>query len=301
MLDMRYRKLGKSGLMPSEIGFGCMSLHAAENMHERIIQKAVDSGINFFDTADIYENGENEILLGKSVRYCRDKVIIATKVGNKLKKEGPGLDWDAGRAHIFSSVEQSLKRLHTDCIDLYQLHGGTIEDNIEETIDAFETLQKQGKIRFYGISSIRPNVISEYVKRSNTVSAMMQYSILDRRPEEYSLALLEKNNIGMLARGSIARGLLVNKPAENYLNYDIAEVSKAATAVALLSTRFRNRAQTALKYVLHEKAIASAVVGIRTMDQLDEVMQTSDSPELTEDEIGYLKHILEPDHYALHR
>ena len=90
--------------------------------------------------------------------------------------------------NIFSSaVDQSLKRLQTDYIDLYQLHGGTIEDPIDEMIEAFETLKAAGKIRYYGISSIRPNVIREYVKRSSIVSVMMQYSLLDRRPEEEML------------------------------------------------------------------------------------------------------------------
>src|SRR6202034_3432729 len=96
----------------------------------------------------------------------------------------------------------------TDYIDLYQLHGGTIDDPIDETIEAFELLQQQGKIRYYGISSIRPNVISEYVQRSNIISVMMQYSLLDRRPEESCLQLLQQNNIGVLARGSVAGGLL---------------------------------------------------------------------------------------------
>ncbi len=94
----------------------------------------------------------------------------------------------------------SLKRLNTDRIDVYQLHGGTIEDPIEETISAFEQLVQQGKIRYYGISSIRPNVIREYVLRSNIVSVMMQYSLLDRRPEEECLPLLAQKDIGVLAR-----------------------------------------------------------------------------------------------------
>ncbi len=298
---MQYRILGKSDLSISVIGFGCMSLQMNDASNDKLINKAIDSGINFFDTADIYQNGENEICLGKAVMHLRDKIIIATKVGNKIKKVGSGLDWDASKKHVLSAVEQSLKRLQTDYIDLYQLHGGTIGDPIDETIEAFEMLKQQGKIRNYGISSIRPNVIREYVKRSNIVSVMMQYSILDRRPEEVCFDLLEQNNIGVLARGSVAKGLLIDKPVENYLNYDIGDVSKAATAVALLSNEQRNNAQTALRFVLNEKIISSAVVGIRTMPQLDEAVQAVDSPELMEDEIDYLKKILAANHYEQHR
>ncbi|HLK31062.1 MAG TPA: aldo/keto reductase [Puia sp.] len=298
---MLYRELGKSGLSVSEIGFGCMSLQINSSENNSLINHAIDAGVNFFDTADIYQNGENEICLGKAVRHKRDKILIATKVGNKPKKDGSGLDWDASKAHIFSAVEKSLERLQTDYIDLYQLHGGTIDDNIDETIEAFEKLKQQGKIRFYGISSIRPNVIREYVKRSNIVSVMMQYSILDRRPEEACFELLEQRKIDVLARGSIAKGLLINKPVENYLGYDMADVSKAATAISLLSNERRNNVQTALRFVLKQNVIASAVVGIRTMQQMQEAIKTVNSPELGADEIEYLRKILEPGYYELHR
>ncbi len=298
---MRYRKLVKSGLSVSEIGFGCMSLQLNDAKNEILIKKAIDSGINFFDTADIYQNGENEVCFGKAVMHNRDKIIIATKVGNKPAKNGNGLDWDASAAHILSSAEQSLKRLQTDYIDLYQLHGGMIEDNIDETIEAFEKLKQQGKIRFYGISSIRPNVIREYVKRSNIVSVMMQYSILDRRPEETCFELFEQNNISVLTRGGIAKGLLIDKPAENYLNFDSADVSKAATAVALLSTEKRSKAQTSIQFVLNKKIVASAVTGIRTLNQLEDAIKIDGSPALEQDEIDYLKNILPVNYYTQHK
>ncbi len=133
--------------------------------------------------------------------------------------------------YILESVERSLNRLQTDYIDLYQLHGGTIDDPIDETIEAFETLQAEGKIRCYGISSIRPNVIRESVRRSNMVSVMMQYSLIDRRPEESCLSLLQENNIGVLTRGSLASGLLTGKAPKPYLNYSADEVSRMANVV----------------------------------------------------------------------
>ena len=114
----------------------------------------------------------------------RSEVILCTKVGNVWNPEGQGWHWDASKKHILQAVESSLSRLQTDHIDLYLLHGGTIEDPIDETIEAFELPKQQGKIKHYGISSIRPNVIREYVKRPCIVSVMRQYSLLDRRSEE---------------------------------------------------------------------------------------------------------------------
>src|SRR4029079_841005 len=125
---------------------------------------------------------------------------------NQWKNDGDGWTWNPRKEYILTAIDQSLKRLHTNYIDLYQLHGGTIDDPIDETIEAFELLKKQGKILHYGISSIRPNVIREYVKRSAIVSVMMQYSLADRRPEEAILDLLKQNNISVLARGVLAQG-----------------------------------------------------------------------------------------------
>ncbi|MDQ3842542.1 MAG: aldo/keto reductase, partial [Bacteroidota bacterium] len=217
---MEYRQLGTSNLQISKIAFGCMSLHQDEGAYQKIIDQAIASGINFFDTADLYDKGRNEEYLGQALKVKRKEVLIATKVGNQWRPDGSGWDWNPRKEYILTAVEKSLKRLQTDYIDLYQLHGGTIQDNIDETIGAFEQLVQQGKIRYYGISSIRPNVIREYVKRSHIVSVMMQYSLLDRRPEEEAFPLLQQHTIGVLARGSVAQGLLINKPPKPYLNYN---------------------------------------------------------------------------------
>ena len=181
---MEYRKLGKSDLNISVIGFGCMSLKDNQQQNETIIHEALEYGINYFDTADLYDKGMNEVSVGKALKSKRAKAILATKVGNQWRSDGSRWDWNPNKKYILAAVEESLKRLQTDYIDVYQLHGGTIDDPVDETIEAFELLQKQGKIRWYGISSIRPNVIREYVQRSNIVSVMMQYSLLDRRAEE---------------------------------------------------------------------------------------------------------------------
>lgn len=298
---MEYRKLGSSDLSVSCIGFGCMSLKGNNAENEKILHQALESGINYFDTADLYDKGMNEISIGKAFKGKRDKVLFATKAGNQWRKDGSGWDWNPNKDYILSCAEESLKRLQTDYIDLYQLHGGTINDPIDETIEAFEILKKQGKIKYYGISSIRPNVIREYVERSNIVSVMMQYSLLDRRPEESCLPLLQQKNIGVLARGSVATGLLVDKPAKSYLNYSGDEVQKAASAIKNLSGDQRSVAQTAIQFVLQNSAITSAVVGIRTLDQLKNAIETISAPELTEAEREQMQNCVEKNFYSEHR
>lgn len=298
---MNHRTLGKSDLYVSEISFGCMSLGTDHDANAKLLHAAVDKGINFFDTADLYEKGFNEETVGRAFSDRRDKVMIATKVGNQWRSDGSGWDWNPTKDYILTAVDESLRRLKTDHIDLYQLHGGTIEDPIDETIEAFELLKIQGKIRYYGISSIRPNVIREYVKRSKMVSVMMQYSLLDRRPEEECLELLQRNSIGVLARGSLASGLLVSKRAKEYLTYSSSQVAKARDAIKLVADDNRTRTETALKFVLQKKAVTSAVVGIRNHEQLQLSMAANNAPPLSDEETLILSRSIEPNLYDSHR
>lgn len=298
---MNYNLLGRSDLLISSIGFGCMSLRNDEVENIRLLHQAIELGINFFDTADLYNKGMNELTVGKALNKKRDEVILATKVGNQWRPDGSGWDWNPRKDYILASVEKSLERLQTDYIDLYQLHGGTIDDPIDDTIEAFEWLQQQGKIRYYGISSIRPNVIREYVKRSSIVSVMMQYSLLDRRPEESVFDLLRKNNIGILSRGALAQGLLVNKPAKEYLCHTKEEVMKASAAVRAIAGLDRTPAQTVIRFVLQQHGISSAVIGIRTSDQLEEVANTINTPLHTTKEIQLLQQSVKLCNYEQHR
>jgi len=298
---MNYRRLGKSDLNISEIGFGCMSLEQNQSVANRLIDHATGLGINFFDTADLYQKGTNETMLGIALKEKRKKVIIATKVGNQLRPDGNSWDWNPSKKYILAAIERSLERLQTDYIDLYQLHGGTIGDDTDETIDAFESLKKQGKIRYYGISSIRPDVIREYVKRSRITSVMMQYSLLDRRPEEACLELLYRNQIGVLARGPLAKGLLAGKPAVPYLDYSAGDVKKIYTAVYSLSAADRSPGQTAIRAVLQHPAITAAVTGIRTMEQLIDAAGASSSLPLTGEELEMLTGLLPRAIYKEHR
>ena len=298
---MEYKKLGKSDLNISRIGYGTMSLKPDQSDFNRLIDAAIDKGINYFDTADLYDKGENEVMLGKVFKGKRDKVIIATKAGNQWREDGSGWDWNPAKEYILKCAEDSLKRLQTDYLDLFQLHGGTIEDNIEESIEAFELLLKQGKILNYGLSSIRPNVIREHVKHGTLVSVMTQYSLLDKRPEESTLNLLKENNIGVVTRGSVASGLLIDKPATEYLGHSEPEVKEAKELLKRMSHGSKEASQLAIQYVLAHPAVTSAIVGMRTMEQLEDAVKAVTLPPLSEEEMAILHKEIPAKVYEEHR
>lgn len=266
---MKYNKLGQSNMLISEVGFGCMSLKA-EN--ESLIHRAIETGITYFDTADLYDFGQNEMLIGTALRGKREKVVLATKVGNKWQADKSGWSWDVSKAYINKSIDDSLQRLRTDYVDIYQIHGGTIEDDFDEVVETLENLVFKGKIRAYGISSIRPNVFLRFAKESDIASNMMQYSLLDTRPESY-LSTLHNANVSVLARGAFAQGLLVGKPIRQYLDHEIAQVAEIIRQVEELAAELNvSKEAIALGYLLRFKRITSAIVGIRTSEQMDKLL-----------------------------
>lgn len=301
---MKTRKLGNSDIFVSEIGLGCMSLGTDEQKAEEIISAALDEGITYFDTADLYDFGMNEAIVGKTLQARRDKVILATKVGNRWNNSKNGWHWDASRAYITSAVKESLKRLETDYIDLYQLHGGMIEDNIDEVIETFEELKRAGDIRAYGISSIRPNVIKQYTAKSNLDSVMMQYNLLDRRPEEW-FPLLEEKQISVIARGPVAKGLLsdgmLDKLKEDgYLHYSYNELKELLPLLQdKLSPRKLN--ETALQYVLAEPTVAAVIPGASSVKQLRENCHAVRSGDLSSEELQLLRQLTKANVYDVHR
>ena len=291
---MNYRRLGKSNLQVSEVSLGCMSLDPKIEDHSSLLNKAIDSGINYFDTADFYDKGINESIIGKSLGSRRKEVILATKVGNVWDNNGKTWHWNPSKKYILSAVDYSLKRLRTDFIDLYQLHGGTIKDPIDETIEAFETLVDSGKIRHYGLSSIRPNVIRTYVEKSNITSVMVQYSLLDRRSEDQILPLLQSQDIGVQARGVLAKGLLRGKPPCPYLN-------RSEENINLLQKKIlkKNIPYAATGYELANKAIKTAVIGLSTELQLLDFIHGASSP-LKEIDLKWLRKCFLKNHYLTH-
>lgn len=299
---MKKRELGKSGLFVSEIGLGTMSLPGDPAESKNIIDAAIHAGINFIDTADLYDNGKNEELVGYALKGQRDEIILATKAGNKMNSTGDGWTWDPSKNHIMDAAKESLRRLGTDYIDLYQLHGGTMEDNVDETIDALESLKKEGLIRQYGISSIRPNVIKRFLESGAAVSVMMQYSLLDPRPEEW-FPMIHEAAASVITRGTIAKGFLTSdglsrvQNSNGFVSYNAEDLE---CTIQTLKRKTNDLHAAAIAFVLDNKTVASALVGARTTAQLlDSVIAyEKDCPIET---INDLKELVAKSNYTDHR
>jgi aryl-alcohol dehydrogenase-like predicted oxidoreductase len=283
-----------------------MSLGTEKPRAERIIGKALDLGITLFDTADVYDNGVNEELVGSALHDVRDKVVIATKVGNRRRADGSGLDWDPSGEYILKEVHESLRRLHTDHIDLYQLHGGTIDDPTDETVQAFERLLRDGTIRAWGISSIRPNVVRRYAAMAQSGAArisseMVQYNILDRRPEEEILGTAASSGISVLVRGAVAGGLLAGKPPAAYLDLTAPEVRTAQEVLRTICGPDMDTASAAIRFALSNPAVTAVVAGASSVAQVEANAAASDSPPLGEGDLRALRDAVRQLRYSSHR
>ncbi|EAZ87271.1 aldo/keto reductase [Lysinibacillus fusiformis] len=271
---MKKRKLGTSELFISEISLGGMSLSTDKEQAATIVDMALDAGINYMDTADLYDLGANEEIIGAALGKRRQEIILATKVGNRWTEGVEGWQWDASPSYIKQAIHASLKRLGTDYIDVYQLHGGTIEDDWDGIIDTFEGLKKEGLIREYGISSIRPNVLQRFLPASSAKSVMMQYSALDRRPEEW-LDFIANEGASVVTRGTVAKGLLTNswqqrlQRVNGFNNYSSEELT---TTLTNLASQYNDLHALALAFNLKESAIASTVIGASSKEQLAQTL-----------------------------
>lgn len=299
---MRTRKLGQSELHISEIGFGCMSLPTDLQAARYMIDAALDYGINYFDTADLYDKGVNEQIVGEALKEKRRDIYIASKVGNVWNEDGETWHWDASRTHIMEGFKESLRRLQTDYLDFYQLHGGTLDDQFEEITDAFEQLKKEGLIRAYGISSIRPNVIKTFLPMSEAAGVMMQYSALDRRPEEY-FDYIQSQGASVVTRGTVAKGLLTNdwqrrlEKQNGYLTYTQQELADTLSNIAAQQPDVLT---TALSYNLAHDAVASVIVGASCIEQLQQNMQAYER--ITPDfDATIIQQLTKQDRYTEHR
>jgi aryl-alcohol dehydrogenase-like predicted oxidoreductase len=308
---MTYRSLGRSGIKVSVVGLGCMSLGLDRSRAERILRRAVDLGVTLFDTADLYDQGVNEELVGETLHGVRDRVVIATKVGNRLRPDGSGWDWDPTERYILQAVRASLRRLKTDYIDLYQLHGGTMDDPAEETVRAFERLLKDGAIRAWGISSIRPNVVRRYAAMAESGAAglsseMVQYSVLDRRPEEEILETARRAGMGVLVRGAVAGGLLAGrppagKPPAEYLGLAASEAQAAQEALRAISGSDKEMAQTAIRFALSHPAVTAVAAGASSVAQVEANIAAADRPPLSEADQRALREAVRELRYTSHR
>ncbi|WP_075350842.1 aldo/keto reductase [Algoriphagus marinus] len=296
---MKYRALSESGIKLSEIGLGCMSLDPESNSFKSVIEAAISGGINFLDTADLYNQGWNEKAVCQAIKGIRNQVILATKVGNEMRADGSGWDWNPRKSYILKAVEHSLSRLQTDYIDLYQLHGGTIEDPWDETLEAFEILKTQGKIRAFGISSIRPNVIREVLSRSNPATIMMQYNPLDRRPEESAFPAIEKSSTKVLVRGAFAKGLLIDKMPKPFLDYDANQVKGFQDYV-----KGQNFSPESLliRFGLSQSVVASLVIGASSVEQVEKMLAGYEqSQTISKEALNLFQQKFPANHYDSHR
>lgn len=265
----------KSGIEISEIGLGCMSLGTNYAQAEPIIERAIEHGITYFDTADIYDKGINEEIVGQALKKYqnRDDIVIGTKVGNHLADDGSTF-WDPSKKYIKTAVKSSLQRLGLNHLDLYQLHGGTIDDPLDETISAFDDLKKEGVIRAYGISSIRPNVIDYYLEHSEIETLMSQLNLIDNRPEALLNAIHAKN-VKVLARGPVFKGLLTansNHALDSKFRDGVFEYSNQELGETIASVKEVESNLTGLtfKYLTSKDPIGSIIVGASSIEQLDE-------------------------------
>jgi aryl-alcohol dehydrogenase-like predicted oxidoreductase len=219
---MKYRKLGNSAEQLSAIGLGCMSMSHAYGVPDdeesiATLHKALDLGVNFWDTADVYGNGENEKLIAKVLVPNRDKLFIATKFGFKANPNGQGMTFDGSPAYMRTAVEASLKRLGVDVIDLFYAHRIDPNVPVEEMVGAMAELVKEGKVRFLGLSEASVNSVRK-AHAVHPISALQsEFSLLTREPEKDVIPLCKDLGISFIPFSPLARGLVTNTLNTNEL------------------------------------------------------------------------------------
>lgn len=310
---MNYRTLGRTGLRVSEVGFGAWAIGGPAKLGDveigwgevddglslRAIEAAYDAGVTFFDTADVYGAGRSEALIGKALRSKRDRVVVATKVGNRTSADGQWVK-DFSKAWIVQAIDASLTRLGMDYVDLYQLHSGTDTAQYrDETFEALDGLKAAGKIRYFGIS-VGPCAHGPWVIR-NTPADTIQvvYNMLEREPEAELLPLAQAQGIGVIARVPLASGFLTGKftpdtrfapddhRSRTYLPEKICQmVGQVAKLDFLIEGKGKTLAQAALQYCLAHPAVSAVIPGAKTPEQARANAAASDGVLLTPDEVA---------------
>lgn len=299
---MRYRYLGDTGVKVSTLCLGAMMFGSWGNPdHDdstRILHAAFDAGINFVDTADVYSAGESETIVGKAIAGRRDRLVIATKVHGRMGDD-PNMEGNS-RRWIFQECENSLRRLGTDYIDLYQIHRPDPHIAIDETLGALTDLVRQGKVRYLGSSTFPPSQIveaqwaAERRGRERFVCEQPPYSLLVRGVEAEVLPVCQKYGMGVIPWSPLAGGWLSGrwrKGAEDLTSrrasriparYDLSKPEnqaklEAATALGdLASEAGMTLVHMALAFVLQHPAVTSAIVGPRTAEHLESQLGASE-------------------------
>jgi len=290
---MEYRSLGRAGVKVSQICLGAMMFGGATNEEDsiRIIERGLDAGINFFDTANVYNQGESERILGKAIRSVRDEVVIATKVRGGM---GEGVNQSGtSRYHIMTQVEASLKRLGTDRMDLYYLHSPDATTPIEESLRALDDCVRQGKVRYIGCSNFHAwrvceaLWVSDRMNLEKFVCVQPLYNIVNRDIEVELLSFCRAHGVGVVSYSPLARGVLSGKylPGQppppgsradrkdrRMLQTELREESYevAQKLKPLAGAHGKTVTQFALAWVLANPIITSVIVGPRTMEQLED-------------------------------
>ena len=304
---MKYNLLGNTGLKVSELCLGTMTFGGKgmwtaiggidQKSVDAIVGRAVEGGINFLDTANVYSEGLSEEMTGKAIRNLklkRDDLVIATKVRGKMNEgpNGSGLT----RKHILHEVEASLKRLNIDYIDLYQIHGFDALTPIEETLDVLDSLVKSGKVRYIGCSNIaawhimKAAAYSHYNHISKFVSLQAYYTLAGRDLEREIVPVLKDQNMGLMVWSPLAGGLLSGKynrkmeaeAGSRRINFDFPPVNKdrAFDVIDVLEPMAKAKkvsvAQLALAWLLHQLVVTTVIIGAKNNTQLDDNLKAID-------------------------
>ena len=316
---MKHRKLGNTGLIVSEVALGTMQFGGKMNMGNlgqedttRMVKLALDKGINFIDTADVYSLGESETLVGNALKGVRTEIVLATKVrlpmSDNLNRSG------ATRVNIMREVEASLQRLQTDYIDLYQVHGWDSNTPLEETLRTLDDLVRQGKVRYIGLSNFMSwqaataVMLQEHLGLEKYVTAQMYYSLVGRGLEYEFQSFAEYHNIGILVWSPLAGGFLTGKysranppsagtrfaeagsfvPVDKENGYRVVEVLKEVAGRHGVSP-----SRVALSWVLGRKAVSSVIVAARKSEQLEDNIGAVDL-RLSDDDVHLLDTASDP-------
>ena len=322
---MKYSKLGNTDLTVSAIGFGVWTVSTTwwgindEDEGVRLLRQAYDSGITLFDTADIYGNGLGETILARAFKDEREKIIIATKFGYDFyQHERSGhkeLPQDFSPSFVRFAVDQSLRRLETDYIDLYQLHNPRIEAiEQDELFAVLEDLKNEGKIRYYGVA-LGPDIGWEKegmvaMQKRRVPSLQIIYSILEQDPARKFFPVAKELGIGLLSRVPHASGLLdgtyrpgmVFSPTDHRSHRKQEWLETSLGKVAKLDFIYgqdsgRTISQAAMQFVLAQPTIASVLPNIVNEEQLREFVEAVDKPPLTNDEVARIADLYDHDFY----
>ena len=310
---MKYRTLGKTGLRVSELGFGSWAIggNAYGNSYGptddqeslQALIAAINQGCNFIDTADVYGYGHSEKLIGEIVsRVDRKSLILATKVGGDFYSGRVIMNFSAD--YIRFAISQSLKRLKTDYIDLYQLHNPSLELIKDgEVFEVMRELQAEGKIRYFGVTIDDPVEGIEAIRWKGVDTLQVVYNLFEQDASDELFKIAEERNIGLIAREPLANGLLTGKYNENsYFPFGdirhawpvsfISHRARAAQKLTpLLSDEIDTLVKLSLKFAMSDTAISTVIPGCKTIGQVMENFSSSDLRYLFEDELSLISQL----------